>query len=100
MTIPTRRGSNEVLKGSRFLLLKNYEKLDEEKQIRLQQLHEVNAPLLMVHTLKEQLIDFWKKETIEQAATFLDRWCNDAGQSSIAQLKTIANTLMHQSHGP
>jgi transposase len=89
----------EVLKGSRFLLLKNYEKLDEEKQSRLQQLLEVNAPLLTVHTMKEQLRDFWKKDDIEQAATFLDRWCNDAEQSGIKQLKRVANTLMHHSHG-
>ena len=35
----------KVLKGTRFLLLKNYETLDEEKQNRLQNLLEANAPL-------------------------------------------------------
>jgi len=89
----------QVLKGSRFLLLKNYENLDEEKQSRLQQLLEVNAPLLTVHTMKEQLREFWEKGSIEQAITFLDTWCNDAEKSGIKQLKRVANTLMHHSHG-
>ena len=30
---------------------------------------------------------------------FLDTWCNDAAQSDIKQLKRVANTLMHHSHG-
>jgi transposase len=89
----------QVLKGSRFLLLKNYENLDEEKQSRLQQLLDVNAPLLTVHTMKEQLRAFWEKGSFEQAVAFLDTWCNDADKSGIKQLKRVANTLMHHSHG-
>jgi transposase len=87
------------LKGSRFLLLKNYEKLDEEKQDRLQSLLEVNAPLFTIHTMKEQLREFWEKDSIEEAITFLDAWCTDAENSTVKPLKKIAKTLMHHSHG-
>jgi len=89
----------KVLKGSRFLLLKNYEKLNEEKQDRLQSLLEVNAPLFAIHTMKEQLREFWEKDSIEGAITFLDAWCTDADKSTVKPLKRIANTLMHRSHG-
>jgi len=44
---------NQVLKGTRFPLLKNYEKLDEEKKGRLQRLLDANTPLFTVHTMKE-----------------------------------------------
>ncbi|MDZ7696856.1 MAG: ISL3 family transposase [Deltaproteobacteria bacterium] len=89
----------QVLKGTRFLLLKNYENLTEEKQNRLQSLLEVNAPLFTIHTMKEQLRDFWDKPSMEEAIPFLDAWCNDAASSNISQLKKVANTLMQYSHG-
>lgn len=89
----------KVLKGTRFLLLKNYETLDQEKQTRLAQLLQANAPLLTIHTMKEQFREFWEKDSIEQAIAFLDAWCTDAEKSGVKELKKIATTLMHHSHG-
>ena len=89
----------KVLKGTRFLLLKNYETLDQKKQTRLAQLLQANAPLLTLHTMKEQFREFWEKDSIEQAIPFLDAWCTDAEKSDVKELKKIAITLMHHSHG-
>ncbi len=89
----------KFLKGIRFLLLKNYENLDEENKNRLQSLLDVNAPLFTIHTMKEQLRTFWEKDSIEESITFLDAWCTDAENSDIKPLKRIAKTLMHHSHG-
>ncbi len=89
----------KVLKGTRFLLLKNYETLNQEKQTRLAQLLEANAPLLAIHTMKEQFREFWEKDSIEQAIPFLDAWCTDAENSGVKELKKIATTIMHHSHG-
>jgi len=89
----------KVLKGTRFLLLKNYETLDQEKQTRLAQLLQANAPLLTIHTMKEQFREFWEKDSIDQAIPFLDAWCTDAEKSGVKELKKIATTLMHHSHG-
>jgi transposase len=89
----------KVLQGTRFLLLKNYETLDPEKQSRLDQLLQVNAPLLTLHTMKEQFREFWEKDCIDQAIPFLDAWCTDAENSSVKELKKVATTLMHHSHG-
>ena len=49
--------------------------------------------------MKEQLREFWEKDSIEEAITFLDAWCTDAENSAIKPLKRIAKTLMHHSHG-
>jgi transposase len=89
----------KVLKGTRFLLLKNYETLDQEKQTRLAQLLQANAPLLTIHTMKEQFREFWEKDSIEQAIPFLHAWCTDAENSGVKELRKIATTLMHHSHG-
>jgi transposase len=89
----------KVLQGTRFLLLKNYETLDQEKQSRLDQLLQVNAPLLTMHSMKEQFREFWEKRSIEEAIPFLDAWCTDAEKSGVKELKKISKTLMHKSHG-
>jgi transposase len=89
----------KALQGTRFLLLKNYEALDHEKQTRLEQLLQVNAPLLIIHTMKEQFREFWEKDSIAQAIPFLDAWCTDAENSGVKELKKIGKTLMHHSHG-
>ena len=77
----------KTLKGSRFLLLKNYENLDQDKQSRLQNLLQANSPLLTMYTMKEQFRDFWEKPSIIEAMVFLDAWCTDAENSGIKQLK-------------
>lgn len=88
-----------VLKGSRFLLLKNYESLQKDKQHRLQNLLEANRPLFMMHSMKEQFREFWEKDSIKDAILFLDAWCTDAEKSGVKELKRIATTLMNHSHG-
>jgi transposase len=89
----------KLIKGSRFLLLKNYENLSCEKQDRLNDLLRANEPLFTAHTMKEQLRQFWEKDTHFEAALFLDAWCTDAEKSGIKALKKVAKTLMQHSHG-
>jgi transposase len=89
----------KTLQGTRFLLLRNYETLDPEKQSRLDQLLQANAPLLPLHTMKEQFREFWEKDSIQQAIPFLDAWCTDAENAGVSELKKVARTLMHHSHG-
>ena len=89
----------QVLKGSRFLLLKNYEKLDEDGKDRLQSLLDTNKTLFTMYTMKEQFRDFWEKPNIAEAIVFLDAWCTDAEKSGIKHLMKVSKTLMHHSHG-
>ena len=89
----------KLIKGSRFLLLKNYENLSGEKQDRLNDLLRANEPLFIAHTMKEQLRQFWEKDTYFEAALFLDAWCTDAEKSGIKALKKVSKTLMQHSHG-
>jgi len=88
-----------TLKGSRFLLLANYEKLFDEKQARLNTLLEANRPLFTMYTMKEQFRDFWQKPSLIEASKFLDAWCTDAENSAIKQLTKLAKTLKAYSYG-
>jgi transposase len=89
----------QVIKGSRFLLLSNYEKLEEDKQTRLNALLEANAPLFTIHRMKEQLRMFWDKSSMVAAIQFLDAWCADASKTGIRQLEKVSKTLTAHSYG-
>ena len=64
----------KVIKGMRFLLLSNYERLDQKKQSSLRCLLEVNKPIAMAHAMKEQIRLFWMKQTVKDGARFLGWW--------------------------
>lgn len=82
-----------TLKGSRFLLLKNYDSLEGTKKTRLDELLKVNQPLFIIHSMKEQLRLFWQKDDSESARIFLEVWIHDALQSNIKQLAKVAKTI-------
>jgi len=82
-----------TMKGSRFLFLRNYDGLDSEKKDRLDELLEINRPLYLIHSMKEQLRLFWGQPNEEKARHFLATWCRDAWESGIKQLINVAKTL-------
>lgn len=68
----------QVLKGNRFLLLKNYNNLDSEGKNRLESILQANEPLFKAYTLKEQFHLFWNQESLKKGWVFLDQWIEDA----------------------
>jgi len=84
----------KVLKGARFLLLSNYENLNEDKKLRLDELLQLNEPLAKMHLMKEQLRLFWDMKTRQDAARFLNSWSYEAMNSGIPALAKVARTLM------
>jgi transposase len=85
----------EVLKGTRWLLLKNPENLDvakNEKQ-RLEDALALNKPLATAYYMKDDLRRFWDQPGKQFATTFLDGWIRRAQASGIKILQQMANTL-------
>ena len=93
------RSSKRVVKGKRFLLLKNYNTLDKSAQEGLKALLDVNAPLLIGHALKEQFRMFWEQPTIESASSFLLRWLWDVFESGLEPLIKVGRTLLGHAQG-
>jgi transposase len=85
----------EVLKGTRWLLLKNAENLDEEKdeKRRLKEALKLNEPLAVAYYLKEDLRRFWEQPGKRFATTFLDGWIRRAEASGVKILQQMAKTL-------
>ena len=85
----------KLIKGSRYLLLRNREKLADmpEKQSRLDALLEVNETLHKVYLLKEDLRLFWTQKSKEEAKTFIAQWIVDAKAMSNAFVSSFAKTI-------
>ena len=84
-----------VLKGTRWLLLKNPDNLREstnEKQ-RLDSALELNKPLAAAYYLKEDLRQLWTQNSKLSAQIFLDDWIKKARASDIKQIEDMAECL-------
>ena len=87
----------DVLKGIRWLLLKNPENLTQNGKVdelaRLREALKLNEPLAVAYDLKEQLRWFWRQSSQRAAEQFLHEWCRRADATDIRQLHTMSKTL-------
>lgn len=85
----------EVLKGTRWLLLKAPQNLDETRDEveRLEAALRLNAPLATAYYLKEDLRQLWRQSDKERATSFLEDWIKRARATGIRQLIQMSNTL-------
>lgn len=85
----------QVLKGLRWLLLKNYDNLDDKRneKERLEAALSINKPLATVYYLKEELRQLWNQPTKAIAESFLKSWLEKASSSGITMLIKFARTI-------
>ena len=95
----TEKMDKDVLKGTRWLLLKNPENLDPKRKERerLEEALRMNQPLATVYYLKEDLRQIWDQPDQETATRVLEDWIRRAEASCIKVLQKFAGTLaMHR----
>ena len=95
----TEQMDKDVLKGTRWLLLKNPENLDprRKERERLEEALRMNQPLATVYYMKEDLRQIWDQPDKETAARVLEDWIRRAEASCIKVLQKFAGTLaMHR----
>jgi transposase len=85
----------KVLKGTRWLLLKNPENLSEdgEEEKRLQEALRLNEPLAIAYYLKEDLRQVWEQYDKKGARAVLQDWIRRAKASGVRILIKFAHTL-------
>ncbi len=85
----------DVLKGTRWLLLKHMESLDEERQEpqRLLEALKLNESLAIAYYLRDDLNQFWEQPNRAAAERFLDSWLRTAWGTGIRLVIKFANTL-------
>jgi transposase len=95
----TSRGERQVIKGSRWLLLRNGENLKRDEAVRLRELLKVNRKLATVYVLKDDLKSLWDYRLLPYAAQFFREWYARAVRSRIDPLKRFARRLREKLSG-
>ena len=85
----------EIYKGTRYLLLKNREKIQNGStaKAKLDRLLTLNRHLNIAYILKEELRIFWSQPNFQEAEVFLNNWIEKAENSGIRLVEKFAKTL-------
>ena len=88
--------NRKLIKGTRWLLLKNNENLNEDKseKEKLELALAINRPLAMAYYLKEDLKQFWSQANIDDAKKFLGSWAAKAIASGITLMVKFAYSVL------
>lgn len=87
-----RRG-RRVVKGARWLLLKNRDSLRADEDVQLEELLAANHVLFVVYVLRDALKDLWRYRHAGYAARAWRRWYQQALHSGIEPLIRFAQRL-------
>ena len=88
-----------ILRGTKYLLLKNWENLSEGQRSRLDTLLSLNNNLNVVYVLKEDLKRLWECKDYKEAEQVLAEWTRAAEESGIKALIDFARMLNRYSFG-
>jgi len=87
------------IKGTRYLLMMGAENVPEGKRSALEEALRFNEPLSMAYYLKEELREMWQQPTARAMKRFLFGWCEQAVESGITQMISLAQTLRVHASG-
>jgi transposase len=82
-----------IIKGARWLLLRNRENLRETQAVQLQELLAANQALAIVYILKEDLKQLWQHDCYPTALRFWTQWHRRAITSGVEPLRKFAHFM-------
>lgn len=94
----TPEGKN-ILKGTKWLLLKNKSNLETDARKELKQLLELNENLATAYILKEKLAAIWNYHQAGWAKRAIDSWITIAEESEIRGIKAFVKMLRKHEYG-
>lgn len=83
----------KLIKGTRWLLLRNGPDLYDDERKRLENVLQLNEPLYKAYVLKEYFREVWTQTTKAEAEKVLDDWLEQAAESGVPQLKRLACSI-------
>jgi transposase len=91
----------EALKGTRWILLKNPENLDNSKneKERLEKALELNKPLATAYIMKEKMKTIWFQTDKSMAERIMSEWIDEAKISGVWMLRIFAIKLESHKEG-
>jgi transposase len=83
----------QVLKHSRWCLLKRPENLTEKQTVKLAEVLKYNLRTVRAYLLREEFQRFWEYRSPYWAACFLAEWCARVKRSRLEPMKKVGRTL-------
>ena len=93
------RAAREIVKGSKWLLLRNRDNLRCNDRIRLKDLLDANKHLATAYILKDDLAHLWDFVYEGAVRRFWNEWYSRAMHSRIGPLRKFATALNKRIHG-
>jgi transposase len=88
-----RSGKGEVLKKSRWAILKRPENLTESQELKLKDLLRVNLKTVKAYLLKEEFQKLWAYSSPVWAERFMKKWVTTTLRSRIEPMKKVARMI-------
>ena len=88
-----------VIKDSKYLLLKNKENVKEKNIQKLEKLLELNKNISIVYILKEELKLIWQTTDYLEMRERLNDWCQKAIESELKPVIKFAEKLKRRQYG-
>lgn len=90
-----KRGRGDLLKHSRWAILRRPENRTEKDDLKLRDILRANLKTARSILLREKLYAFWTYHSPTWAGKFLDGWCREVMRSRIEPLKKFARMLQN-----
>ena len=91
--------SDDSLKRSKFLFLKNEENLTEKQAIRFQAIKESNLKTCRAWLIKENFKSFFKCTFVNEAKSYFSQWYIDVKESRLTNMIKVADMLKNHAAG-
>jgi transposase len=88
-----------IIKGSRWLLLKNQENLTDKEKPKLEKLLEINKNLSKVYILKDELKEIWNTNNRKEMESALIEWCTKALKTELKPVLKFVEMLLNHNKG-
>lgn len=88
-----------LLKKARYVMLKNSENLTDKERARFMEINQANLLTARAWKMKENFMELFNKQTIEEASVYFDKWYENVVKSNVEPMKKVAQTLKNFKRG-
>jgi len=91
--------TESLLKKARYVMLKNSENLTDKERARFMEINQANLLTARAWKMKENFMELFNKQTIEEASVYFDKWYENVVKSNVEPMKKVAQTLKNFKRG-
>ena len=89
----------KILKGSRYIFLKNKEKWTDKQRTRFQQIRDINLKTSQAWLVKENFREYFNSQSINDAKFFFTEWVHNAKETGLRPIIEIVNLFIKHTSG-